>query len=128
MGRRLTASEETQLLREVTRDAHAATKDLRAAIAEARALTPGLVTAFEQHHAREMQVLSDHINTEANRLAALLNESIDTARDVITDALTARELVLDPDNGVIRLMFGGSHFDDHVPSPDITKLTKESPK
>lgn len=122
MARRLTPAEEIQLLREVTRDAHAATKDLRHAIAEAHALTPVLVGAFEAHHAREMQALSDHLNDQANDVARQLNESVDTARQVIIQALTAQELVLDPDNRVIRLKFAPVRLDDNVPSPGITKI------
>jgi hypothetical protein len=117
VGHRLTASEETALLRATIRQAHEATQELQAAIKEARLLAPRLVADFEALHLREMTQLANHFQSEMNRQAANLNESVDTARAAILQQLTASEMVLDNTSGMVRLLFPTGKFDDRIPLP-----------
>lgn len=126
MGRRLTASEETEVLAGVVRAAHEALKDLKAAIREATQLAPRLVAEFEATHHREMSLLSNHMTAEGNRAAGELNDAVDRARDEILRQLAAQELVLDRDNGVIKLLFSKGRFDDQVPPPFPHDPTRET--
>lgn len=117
MGHRLSASEEAQLLRQATREAHEAIKDLRAAIREARALEPALVSEFEAVHQREIALLSNHIAEESNRHAAALNADIERARDMIWNQVMSGELVLSADKREVRLILGTARFDANQPPP-----------
>src|SRR6266852_6598293 len=117
MGKRLTTNEETQLLRDTIRQAHEATQAPRAAIKEANALSPALVEKFNDLHKREMHQLSNHINAESNRAAAELNIAVEAARQEVIPQLMLADLVLDPDAGVVRVLFNGGRFDDQQPVP-----------
>lgn len=117
MGKRLTASEETQLLRDTIREAHEATQELRAVIREAGLLAPRLVADFEAVHHREVAQLSNHFQDEINHQSAELNASVQHARHEILTQLTTAEMILDRANGTVRLLFGGGKFDDQVPLP-----------
>ena len=124
MGHRPTASEEVQLLRQATREAHEAIQELRAVIREARALAPGLVSDFETVHQREVQLLSNHFNEESNRHAAQLNADIERARDMIMNDIMSGELVLSADKREVRLRLGPYRFDDRQPPP-YPRVTKK---
>ena len=126
MGHRLSASEEVQLLRQATREAHEAAKDLRAAIREANALAPTLVAKFEQIHTDEIRQLSNHLTEESNRHAAGINADIQRAKEMIFDEIMAGELVLDPERNVVMLRLGGLQFDEHQPPPYPNHPPKES--
>jgi F0F1-type ATP synthase membrane subunit b/b' len=126
VGKRLSASEETELLRATVREAHETAQVLLAAIREARSLAPNLTADFEAHCHREMQQLSDHLNAEGNRIAADMNASIGEARQEITKQLTAAELVLDPGSNRATLVFNGGRFDDQVPPPRTYLHSKET--
>jgi len=117
VGHRLSASEEAQLLRQATREAHEAVKDLRSAIREARALQPALVSEFEAVHQREIDQLSNHIAEESNRHAAALNADIERARDMIWNQVMSGELVLSADKREVRLILGAVRFDANQPPP-----------
>jgi F0F1-type ATP synthase membrane subunit b/b' len=119
-------------LRELIREAHGATKDLRAAIREARSFADGLValvdTAAESarraaHEAGEQQMAAfqAHLQGELNRSAAKLNQAVIDARGHISRALTPKLASIDltdsGEPGVLLVKFAGNLFD---PDPDGT--------
>lgn len=126
MGHRLSASEETELLRATVREAHAALSALRTEIRAAERIAPSLVQEFEKLHQREMEQLSNHMTAEGNRAAADLNTRVNEARDWILYQLTAQDLVLDPENRTVRLGFRAGRFDDQVPPPYPHRKPKET--
>lgn len=126
MGRQPTPSEEVQLLRQATREAHEAIQDLRTAIREARALAPALVDDFQATADTETQQLANHLQTEMNHQAAELNAAVDRARTQIVEQLRASELVFDETSGRIKIMFGGGRYDDNCPLPYPDLPPKES--
>lgn len=128
MGKRLTASEETQLLQATIREAHEATQGLRAAIREAEALAPSLVAKFEQFHTDEIRQLSNYFTEESNRHAASLNADIKHAKEMIFNQIMAGELLLDPERGVVMLRLGDWEFDEHQPTPYPQTAPKETPQ
>lgn len=128
MGRQPTPSEEVQLLRQATREAHEAIKDLRAAIREANDLASTLVARFEQIHTDEIRQLSNHFTQEANRHASDLNADVTHAKEMIFRQIMAGELVLDPNTNVIRLRLGDWRFDDQIPLPYPQHTPKENPQ
>jgi hypothetical protein len=117
MGRKPTPSEEVQLLRQATREAHEAAKDLRDAIRAANALAPALVDDFQATHERELNQLANHLQTEMNHQSATLNEAVDRARTAIVDQLRASELEYDKTSGRIKIIFGAGRFDTTCPLP-----------
>lgn len=125
MGHRLTASEEAQLLRQATREAHEAAQALKAAIREARALEPTLVSEFEAVHHREIQQLSNYFTEESNRSSANLNAAVEQARKIITNQLMTGEATIDRHAGMITIRFGPGKFDDQVPPPYPHATPKE---
>lgn len=128
MGRKLTASEETRLLQDTIRQGHELLAGLRTALREAGQLAPDLVDAFERHHQREMQQLSDHLNREGNRMAAELNASVHTARQEIIRQLAFAELIIDPKSDTVKIKFSADRFDDQVPPPRTTINPRETSK
>lgn len=126
MGHRLSASEEAQLLRQATREAHEAAKDLRAAIREARRLAPALVDDFQAVSDRELMQFANHLQTEMNRQAAELNTAVDQARTAIIDQLRASELEYDETSGRIKIIFGAGRFDANCPLPYPNTTKQES--
>lgn len=126
MGKPLSASEETALLKDTVRQAHEVLKDLRAAIREARALAPELVAGYEATHHREIKQLSNFFQSEMNRQSAELNTAVRAARIEITDQLAMAELVIDRDTKQARLLFSGRKFDDQIPLPYPEVTTKET--
>ena len=125
MGHRLTASEEVQLLRQATREAHEAAQELRGVIREARALEPGLVAQFEAVHQREIQQLSNYFTEESNQQSANLNAAVEQARETITNQLMTGEATIDRHSGMITIRFGPGKFDDQVPPPYPHATPKE---
>jgi F0F1-type ATP synthase membrane subunit b/b' len=117
MGHRLTASEETALLRQVTREAHEATQALRAAIKEAKELSTALVGEFERIHASEIKQLSNFFTGESNRAAAYLNAAVEQARTMIAEQIMAGEAVFDRGTATVSIKWGGMAFDSQVPLP-----------
>lgn len=117
MGKRLTASEETQLLQQTIREAHEATQALNDAIKQALAIAPALVADFERTHEREVQLLSNHFQEEINRQAAQINESTRVARDYVLEQLAKCRPVFDTLAGTVTLVFPSDKIDDQVPLP-----------
>jgi uncharacterized coiled-coil protein SlyX len=114
-------------LRELVREAHAATKDLNRAIREAKEYASNLVRMVDAaaeasrraaHEAgcAQLEVFQDHIQTEMNRSAAELNKAIEAAREHIGRALMPKVAALDPDAGAILVQFDGNLFDANVPT------------
>lgn len=126
MGRKPDLTEEEQRLKDLIREAHEAAQHLWDAISVASKLTPTLVAEFEAHHKREMQQLSDHLNAEANRIAADMNAAVAEARLEIIRQLGIAELVLDANNNKATLLFNGGRFDDQVPPPRTHLHHKET--
>jgi uncharacterized coiled-coil protein SlyX len=114
-------------LRELIREAHGATKDLRAAIREARdyagSLTKIVDAAAEAarraaHEAgcEQLAAFQEHLQGELNRSAAKLNEAVTEARGHIARALTPKLAAIDADAAALVISFEGNLFDpDPVP-------------
>ncbi|MGH9622525.1 MAG: hypothetical protein ACRD45_22810 [Bryobacteraceae bacterium] len=117
MGRRLTASEETALLRETIREAHEATQALRDAIKDAGLLAPRLVADFEATHHREISQLSNYFTEESNRASADLNTAIEAAREMISNQLMSGKAVFDRHTSTVTISWSGGAFDSNVPLP-----------
>lgn len=126
MGHRLTPEQEADRLNDVIRQAHETLKDLRDAIREARRLAPDLVSSFEATHEREMQLLSNHLTTESNRISTQLNDTIQSCREMIINQIMAGEAVLDASTRTVTIKFGNMAFDDHQPLPYPDTTTKEN--
>jgi hypothetical protein len=118
-------------LRELIREAHGATKDLRAAIREARAFADGLVGLVDKaaeaarraaYEAGCVQVaeLEAHLQGEMNASAAKLNQAVIEARGHISRALTPKIASLDltdtGEPGVLMVQFEGNLFDADIPT------------
>ena len=100
-------------LRTLTREAHAAVKDLRQAIQEARVLAGQMTQEMtEMMGARaneEMDRTWRHIQAEANRNSKTLHDAVATARTAIVRALSPELLEPLPD-GKFRVRFAGGNF------------------
>ncbi len=118
MGRRLTASEETALLRETIREAHEVTRALRAAIKEAGLLAPRLVDDFEATHHREIAELSNFFTEESNRAAAGLNAAVEAAREMISTQIMSGKAVFNRKTSTVTISWDGTAFDSQVPLPN----------
>lgn len=125
MGHRPSASEEVQQLRQATREAHEAMRDLLAAIREARALEPGLIAQFEAVHQREIRQLSNYFTEESNQQSANLNAAVERAREIITNQIMSGEATIDRHTSMITIRFGPGKFDDQVPPPYPHATPKE---
>lgn len=113
-------------LRDLTREAHGACKDLNRAIKEARDFADGLVKLVDAaadsarraaHGAgvEQMRQFEEHIQAEMNRSAADLNAALERARDHIGKALMPKVASVDlGDDDVptrLYLTFEGGLFD-----------------
>lgn len=122
-------------LRDLIREAHGATKDLRAAIREARQFADGLVglvdaaaesarRAAHEAGVEQLAAFERHLQGEMNRSAAKLNQAVIEARGHIGRALTPKLASLDlADNGepgVLVVQFEGNLFDAEVPAGGLT--------
>jgi F0F1-type ATP synthase membrane subunit b/b' len=122
----VTAAAETEELRALVREAHAAIKDMdrlladyrrthREAAQEARA-------SAQQAAAAELDRFARHLQHEANAMAAELNRSVLAARAQIARQLAVAEVGEHPD-GRLYVKFGGNLFDtdphgDNEEGPD----------
>jgi Skp family chaperone for outer membrane proteins len=115
-------------LRELTREAHAATKDLHRAIREAKDYADSLVklvdaaadAARRAAHAagcEQVRELEAHLQAEMNRSAAKLNQAVIEARGHIVRAMTPRvAMALDADPAGLVVRFDGNLFDADMPA------------
>lgn len=112
-------------LRELIREAHGATKDLRGAIREARDYANGLISLVDAaadaartaaFHAGEAQMaeLGAHLQRQMNQAAADLNRAVDEARRHIVKQLTLTRLLQGEDGGIVA-EFASNQFDAEVP-------------
>jgi hypothetical protein len=128
VGRTLTPAEQAEQLRDLIRQAHEAVKDLRAELRRADQLAPELVKRFEEVHDRETDQLVSHLTDTAVTVTDQMRAAVEEARGWMLDQLCARELVLDPVNNVVKLMF--PHVDlqagevTKIPHPSRGKSTK----
>jgi hypothetical protein len=117
--------QEETALREIVREAHAAIKDLRALLREAKTFGDDSTRAWlaerdkivalvtqEAHEAAdaEMNEHREAIQAEMNRQAAILNEVIDRARIAVVDAIVPLAAELS-DEGLI-ITWAGNKFDE----------------
>jgi len=128
MGKTLTPEQEAEQLRAIIREAHEVLGDLRRTIKEASTLVTRMISGFEQLHAREMAQLSNHLQAEANRAAAQLEEEVQTAQQYILKRLTAADLTLDLHEGVAVLHFPAGMFDDQIPAPYPADPSERTPR
>ena len=126
MAKRLSASEETELLRQTIREAHEATQGLWDAIRAAQRLQPELTEKFERHANREIRDLANNLQEQFNRQSGEMNQAVSQAKELILQHLLASELALDKNTGTVRLLFPPLKFDDHYPIPYPDNPPKES--
>lgn len=116
-------------LRELTREAHGATKDLRAAIADARKLgaeiADAVTLAAHDAAAIEMSRSADHLQREMNRNAAALNRAVTAARAQIAKQLSAAYLEETPE-GRLKVIFEAALFDAEIETGDVTEPPGEA--
>lgn len=126
MGHRLTPEQERQALRDATREAHETLQGLYTAIREAKALAHDLVASFDATHEREIQLLSNHLIAESNRISAQLNDTIHACQKMIIEQIMAGEAVFDISTQTVTIKFGDIMFDDHQPPPYPLAAPKEN--
>lgn len=126
MAKRLSASEETELLRQTIREAHEATQALWDAIRAANLLTPRLTADFEAHANAEIRSLSNNLQQEMNQQSADLNAAVANARTEIIHQLALSHPIIDPDTGLVSLIWPPGRFDDQIPLPYPQNPPKES--
>jgi hypothetical protein len=117
MGKALSASEETELLRQTIREAHEATQALWDAIRVANQLAPNLTEQFEAHCNTEIRSLSNELQQQMNQQSADLNQAVAAARDAIIKQLALAYPTIDPATGLVSLIWPGDRFDDQIPLP-----------
>lgn len=117
MGHDPDPAAEAAQLRGLIRDAHAALKDLRAAMREARQLGPALVAEFQALATAEIQDVANHMQEQSNLRARELNAAVDAARVEIANRLFDARIVHDPVADNFKIVIPGASFDDHVPMP-----------
>lgn len=105
-------------LREATRDAHAAVKDLTGVLREYRKAAADGVQAARDAAANaaseELVKFGEHLQKEMNHAAADLNRSVNTAREAIAAQLTPRQVVVNED-GRVQFTFTGNFDQDPEP-------------
>lgn len=128
MGRRPTPSEEVQLLRQATREAHEAMQGLAGLLRQAKELAVNLTADYQAFHDREMKELANALAAEHRQVSADLNTSIETARTMISEQIMAGEAVFDARTSTVRISWGLGRFDDTQPNPYPEAGIKEIPK
>jgi DNA anti-recombination protein RmuC len=108
---------EAEQLRGLIRDAHAAVKDLRAAMRESAQLRGQLDAQFEETANQAIGELANHLQEMANEYAAGLNASVEAARQEIAERLFDARIEYDEaaDNFVV--VFRGAKFIEDTPAP-----------
>jgi hypothetical protein len=114
-------------LREATREAHGAVRDLDRLLGDYRKLTADvrlLIMGDAQEAANaELKRYGAHLQAEMNEKAADLNRAVDAAREHIVRALTVAELSITPE-GRLAVHFKGGRFDADVDTDDVTDLDR----
>ena len=117
MGHDPDPATEAGQLREAIRDAHAAVKDLRAAIREARQLGAGLAAQFEDIASREIMDMANQLQQESNEYAAELNARVEAARQEIASRLLDARIEYDEKADNFAVIFRGAQFTEDSPPP-----------
>ena len=117
MGHNPDPAAEAEQLRGLIRDAHAAVKDLRAAIRDTEQLRAQLVDRFEAAANEAIAELSNFLQGEANRLTADLNASVRATRDDIAQHLLDARIVHDPEANNFVIVFAGAKYVENEPMP-----------
>jgi len=108
---------EADRLRGLIRDAHAAVKDLRAAIRETGQLREQLTARFEESANQAIRDLANHLQAIANEYSAGLNASVEAARQEIADRLFDARIEYDEAADNFMVVFRGARFREDTPAP-----------
>lgn len=123
MGHDPDPAAEAEQLRGLIRDAHAAVKDLRAAIREAAQLRAGLAAEFQAAASAEIMDVANHMQAQANAAAAELNASVKTAREEIAQRLFDARIEYDQAADNFKIVIPGAVFDQDAPAPYPERMT-----
>ena len=125
MGHDPDPAAEADRLRGLIRDAHAAVKDLRAAVRETEQLRGQLVDRFETAANEAIAELSNFLQAEANRLTAQLNAEVRAVRDDIAKRLLDARIVHDPQADNFVIVFSGAKYVEDEPMPYPERMTPQ---
>ena len=117
MGHQPDPAADAERLRGLIRDAHAAVKDLRAAIRETAQLREQLAARFEASAAESIKDLANWLQAEGNRMTASLNASVEAARADLARRLFDARIQYDKSADNFVIVFGGAMFDENEPLP-----------
>ena len=117
MGHAPDPGAEAEKLRGLIRDAHAAVKDLRAAIRDTDRLREQLAARFEESVNEALGELANHLQQMANEYSAGLNDSVDAARQEIASHLFDARIEYDEKADNFAVVFRGAKFVDDTPLP-----------
>lgn len=117
MGHNPDPAAEAEQLRGLIRDAHAAVKDLRAAIRETEQLRAQLTARFEESAGDAIKELSNFLQSEGNRMTASLNASVEAARAELAKRLFDARIQYDRRADNFAIVFGGAKFVEDEPMP-----------
>ena len=126
MGRKPDLTPEEKQLRDLIRQAHEQTQALKDAIREARQLASALVADFEAVHKREIQLASNQLTADSNRISAQLNDTIRSCQKTIIEQIMAGQAVIDASDRTITIRFGNMAFNDRQPPPYPLAAPKEN--
>lgn len=117
MGHDPDPAAEADRLRGLIRDAHAAVKDLRAAIRETGQLRAQLAAQFEESANQAIGELANHLQRVANEQAADLNAHVEEARAEVARHLFDARIKYDETADNFVVVFQGAKFIEDTPAP-----------
>ena len=117
MGHNPDPAAEADQLRGLIRDAHAAVKDLRAAIRDTGQLRAQLTDRFEAAANDAIAELANHLQTIANGYSAGLNANVEAAREEIARHLFDARIRYDETADNFVVVFQGAKFIEDTPAP-----------
>lgn len=123
MGHDPDPAAEAEQLRGLIRDAHAAVKDLRAAMRQAAQLGAALAADFEATANREVMDMSNQLQALSNEYAATLNAQIEAARQEIAQHLFDARIQYDETADNFMVVFRGAKFIEDTPPPYPERIT-----
>ena len=123
MGHDPDPAAEADRLRSLIRDAHAAVKDLRAAIRDTEQLRAQLTAKFEAAANDAIGELANHLQKIANEYAAGLNANVEAARQEIAQHLFDARIKYDETADNFVVVFQGAKFDENRPPPCPERIT-----
>ena len=123
MGHTPDPAAEADRLRGLIRDAHAAVKDLRAAIRETEQVRAQLVARFEASASDSIRELSNWLQSEGNRMTASLNDSVEVARAEVARRLFDARIQYDKAADNFMIVFEGAKFVENEPMPYPERMT-----